>query len=131
MTALSSPIHRAPLITDQTHLNLVFRVCLAPTAVLSAWRFIRTLNQPHAPFLNTHLPTCCLRACICFCLSARKGLSVTSVALFGSLDTAEPPAAEPLDAVETMSIGGQSNEGSTYNAPVRQGPGGNSSLVLG
>ncbi|CAM9273897.1 unnamed protein product [Pylaiella littoralis] len=60
-----------------------------------------------------------------------QGLSVTSVALFGSLDTAEPPAAEPLDAVETMSIGGQSNEGSTYNAPVRQGPGGNSSLVLG
>lgn len=61
---------------------------------------------------------------------------MTSVALFGTLDTAEPaakgaPALDAMDATETMSMGGQSNEGSTYSAPIRQGPGGNSSLVLG
>eukprot|EP00903_Cladosiphon_okamuranus_P013063 g12184.t1 len=64
-----------------------------------------------------------------------QGLSVTSVALFGTLDTTEPPKGNPpvdaMDATETMSVGGQSNEGSTYSAPIRQGPGGNSSLVLG
>ena len=61
-----------------------------------------------------------------------QGLNVTSVALFGSVDTTEPPATgEAVDMTETMSVGGQSNEGSTYSAPVRQGPGGNSSLVLG
>lgn len=64
-----------------------------------------------------------------------QGLSVTSVALFGTLDTTESPKGTPpvdaMDATETMSIGGQSNEGSTYSAPIRQGPGGNSSLVLG
>lgn len=60
---------------------------------------------------------------------------MTSVALFGTLDTTEPatgpPAVDAMDASETMSMGGQSNEGSTYSAPIRQGPGGNSSLVLG
>eukprot|EP00752_Nemacystus_decipiens_P010992 g9769.t1 len=64
-----------------------------------------------------------------------QGLSVTSVALFGTLDTTEPAtgtsAMDAMGATETMSIGGQSNDGSTYSAPVRQGPGGNSSLVLG
>lgn len=57
---------------------------------------------------------------------------MTSVALFGSLDTTEPPSAEaPMDIAEAMTVGGQSTDGATYNAPVRQGPGGNSSLVLG
>ncbi|CBN74096.1 conserved unknown protein [Ectocarpus siliculosus] len=60
-----------------------------------------------------------------------QGLNVTSVALFGSVDSTEPPAANAVDMAETMSVGGQSNEGSTYSAPIRQGPGGNSSLVLG
>lgn len=60
-----------------------------------------------------------------------QGLNVTSVALFGSVDSTEPPAINAVDMAETMSVGGQSNEGSTYSAPVRQGPGGNSSLVLG
>lgn len=63
----------------------------------------------------------------------RQGLSVTSVQMFGSLDTTEPAiAALAVDMAEKMSMGDQSNDGpSTYAAPVRQGPGGNSSLVLG
>lgn len=61
-----------------------------------------------------------------------QGLSVASVALFGSLDTTEPAIAEISEQMaDTLSLGGQSTEGSTYAPPVRQGPGGNSSLVLG
>lgn len=61
-----------------------------------------------------------------------QGLSVASVALFGSLDTTEPAVAELSEQMaDTLSLGGHSTEGSTYAPPVRQGPGGNSSLVLG
>lgn len=56
---------------------------------------------------------------------------MTSVELFGSLDTAEPAAEESSEMADNSSVGAQSLDGSTYSAPVRQGPGGNSSLVLG
>lgn len=61
-----------------------------------------------------------------------QGISVASVALFGSLDTTEPAVAAITEQMaDTLSLGGQSTEGSTYAPPIRQGPGGNSSLVLG
>lgn len=54
--------------------------------------------------------------------------------LFGCVDATEPPAHAPSDVAEMMEalrVGEQSSAISTYAPPVRQGPGGNSSLVLG
>lgn len=64
-----------------------------------------------------------------------QGLNVTAVELFGSLDTTGPATVQqsPMDLAETQSIGAHSSAdgAATYSRPVRQGPGGNSSLVLG
>lgn len=64
-----------------------------------------------------------------------QGLNVAAVELFGSLDTTEAPAtkARAMDISEAQSIEAQSSvdAASAYSRPVRQGPGGNSSLVLG
>lgn len=62
-----------------------------------------------------------------------QGLNVTAVERFGSVDTTRPPAVQipRADLTEMQSVGAHSKEMSTYAPPVRQGPGGNSSLVLG
>lgn len=67
--------------------------------------------------------------------SSLQGLNVTTVELFGSLDTTEPEPVQQssIDLAETQTIGAHSSAdgAATYSRPVRQGPGGNSSLVLG
>ena len=60
--------------------------------------------------------------------SVSQGLGVTSVELFGKVETVQPPIAQSAEKAEPERF---STERSTYLVPVRQGPGGNSSLVLG
>lgn len=68
------------------------------------------------------------------CCRVVQGLNVTAVELFGSVDTTQqeaPATAHAVDVMATQGVDAQSTEGSTYAPPIRQGPGGNSSLVLG
>lgn len=58
-----------------------------------------------------------------------QGLAVTGVDFFGKLETTEP--ATTSRKAKDSSSGGVKPESPIYAPPVRQRPGGNSSLVLG
>lgn len=66
---------------------------------------------------------------LCGKYSVCQGLAVTGVDFFGKLETTEP-ATTSMKAKDA-SPGRVKAESPTYAPPVRQRPGGNSSLVLG
>ncbi|CAM9246512.1 unnamed protein product [Choristocarpus tenellus] len=64
----------------------------------------------------------------CFDVTRKQGFPVTSVSLFGTLDTTEPQGPSHEEGSMFSESAGRR---SPFTPRVRQGPGGNSSLVLG